>query len=127
MEGHQGGVNSVAITSDDKFIVSGSGDSSQDSDNSVRIWNLFEKRQDAVLQGHTGTVHFAIFTTDNKFIVSAGDDKTVRVWNIFLKRQMACVEYSNKITSLLNFDDNQIVVKFDNGTTQTFNLVDKLE
>ena len=40
-------VNSVAITSDNKYIVSG-GD-----DKTVRIWNLQDKTQEAVLQGHT--------------------------------------------------------------------------
>ena len=40
-------VSSVAITSDNKYIVSG-GD-----DKTVRIWNLQDKTQEAVLQGHT--------------------------------------------------------------------------
>ena len=38
---------SVAITSDNKYIVSGGWD------NTVRIWNLQDKTQEAVLQGHT--------------------------------------------------------------------------
>ena len=34
MTGHSNGVNSVAISSDGKYIVSGSGD------NTIKIWNL---------------------------------------------------------------------------------------
>ena len=41
------GVTSVAITSDNKYIVSGG------HDKTVRIWNLQDKTQEAVLQGHT--------------------------------------------------------------------------
>ena len=40
-------VTSVAITSDNKYIVSGG------CDKTVRIWNLQDKTQEAVLQGHT--------------------------------------------------------------------------
>ena len=43
-------VKCVAITSDNKYIVSGG------SDKTVRIWNLQDKTQEAVLQGHTDSV-----------------------------------------------------------------------
>ena len=47
LEGHTKYVSSVAITSDNKYIISGG------YDNTVRIWNLQDKTQEAVLQGHT--------------------------------------------------------------------------
>ena len=47
LEGHTELINSVAITSDNKYIVSGG------YDKTVRIWNLQDKTQEAVLQGHT--------------------------------------------------------------------------
>ena len=50
IEGHINWVKSVAITSDNKYAVSGS------FDKTVRIWNLQEKRQEAVLEGHTSHV-----------------------------------------------------------------------
>ena len=65
MQSHTNFVRSVAITSDNKFIVSG-GD-----DITVRIWNLQDKTQEAALQGHT-----AIIT------ISGGDDNTVRIWDL---------------------------------------------
>jgi WD40 repeat protein len=46
-QGHTSYVRSVAITSDNKYIVSGS------RDNTLRVWNLKNKTQEAVLQGHT--------------------------------------------------------------------------
>ena len=62
-------VTSVAITSDNKYIVSSGGDST------VRIWNLQDKTQEAVLQGHTGCDQMLAITSDSKYIVSGGDDK----------------------------------------------------
>ena len=59
-------VRSVAITSDNKYIVSGG------MDKTVRIWNLQDKTQEAVLQGHTDSVKSVAITSDNKYIVSGG-------------------------------------------------------
>ena len=76
LQAHTDPVTCVAITSDDKYIVSGSWD------NTVRIWNLQSKTQKSVLQGHTKWVTSVSITSDNKYIVSASNDDTVRIWNI---------------------------------------------
>ena len=84
LKGHTDCVNSVAITSNNKYIVSG-GD-----DKTVRIWNLQEKTQEAVLQGHTGYVTSVAITNDNKYIVSGGNENTVRIWNPPKQRVRRC-------------------------------------
>ena len=38
----------------------------------MRIWNLQDKTQEAVLQGHTDYVNSVAITSDNKYIVSGG-------------------------------------------------------
>ena len=64
LEGHIHWVTTLSVTSDNKYIVSGS------IDNTIRTWSLLLKRQDTVLQGHTlGVVTLAV-TSDNKYIVS---------------------------------------------------------
>ena len=64
------------MTSDNKYIVSGS------NDDTIRIWNLLKKSQKTVLKGHTGWV-----TSDNKYIISGSKDNTIRIWNLLQKRQ----------------------------------------
>ncbi|TFK34196.1 hypothetical protein BDQ12DRAFT_613942 [Crucibulum laeve] len=54
------GVESVSLSPDGKYIVSGS------SDQTVRVWN----------------VETVSFSPDGKYIVSSSYDKTVRVWNV---------------------------------------------
>ena len=78
----------VAITSDSKYIVSGGWDKT------VRIWNLQDKTQEAVLQGHTGYVWSVAITSDSKYIISGGDDHTVRRWNLQNREQDRCVARS---------------------------------
>ena len=56
--------------SDSKFIISGSGDPfDDDSENTIRIWNLLEKRQEAVLEEHTSAVQPVAVTINILFLV----------------------------------------------------------
>ena len=64
LEGHNETVRSVAITSDNKYIISGS------KDCTIRIWNLLEKRQETVLKEHTSYVKSIAVTSDSKYIIS---------------------------------------------------------
>ena len=59
MQGHTDSVWTVALTSDNKHIVSGS------SDNTIRIWNFLEKRQETDLQGHASTVRTVLYAIAN--------------------------------------------------------------
>ena len=93
LEGHENHVTTLAITSDNKYIISGS------SDRTVRIWDLQEKKQKAILRGHTDEIVTVVVTSDNKFIVSASNDKTLIIWNIQEKKMetrlhghVACVQ-----------------------------------
>ena len=72
-EGHSDIVRSLAITNDNKLIISGA------RDNTVRIWNIVEKRLEAILQGHLDSVRTVAVSNDNKFAVSGARDKTIRV------------------------------------------------
>ena len=47
LEAHTGVVRSVLISSDDKYIISCS------NDTTVRIWSIQEQKQEAILLGHT--------------------------------------------------------------------------
>ena len=83
MLGHWSSVSCVAITSDNKYIVSGGHEST------VRIWNLLDKTQEAVLLGHWSSVSCVSITSDNKYIVSGDMGGSVRIWNLETKEQEA--------------------------------------
>ena len=53
----------------------------------MRIWNLQDKTQEAVLQGHIYSVISVAITSDNKYIISGGSSKTVRIWNLQNREQ----------------------------------------
>ena len=84
LEGHTETLTSLALTSDDKYIISGS------EDKTVRIWNRSEKRQEAVLKGHTDYVLTVAVTSDNKYIISGCGgceyDNVIIIWSLLEKK-----------------------------------------
>ena len=72
LQGHTYVVERVAVTNDDKYVVSGFWDKT------IRIWNLLEKRLEAVLQRHWGWVITLAFISNNKYIVSASYNKNIK-------------------------------------------------
>lgn len=83
LEGHTDWVNSVAVSPDGAWMVSGAGDfidSTKDfKDNTVKIWNLESGECRATLDGHTSNVESVAITPDGKRILSASRDSSVRV------------------------------------------------
>ena len=66
----------------------------------MRIWNLQDKAQEAVLHGHTHTINSVAITSDDKYIVSCGFDNTVRIWNLQDKIQEAVLQGHTDLSSV---------------------------
>jgi WD40 repeat protein len=67
-------VKIIAISEDNKFIVSGS------VDKTIKVW---ERESGSLLQelkGHQRDVNCVAISYDNKFIVSGSKDWSIRVW-----------------------------------------------
>jgi serine/threonine protein kinase/DNA-binding beta-propeller fold protein YncE len=74
--GHARAVESVAVTPDGQYVVSGS------DDKTVRLWELATGQQVRRFTGHAGPVYSVAVTPDGKYVVSGSGDKTVRVWKL---------------------------------------------
>ena len=73
--GHTGKIISVAISSDNTFIISGS------EDKTIRIWDVESAECIKILEGHTSRVQSIALSKNNQFVVSGSFDKTVRLWD----------------------------------------------
>ncbi|KAJ7924656.1 peptidase C14 [Mycena leptocephala] len=76
LQGHDGGVNCIAISADGTRLVSGS------ADNTIRVWDA--RTGEAIMesiQGHTDVVESVMFSPDGARIVSGSSDNTIRVWD----------------------------------------------
>jgi WD40 repeat protein len=76
LRGHLAAVNSLVMTPDDRWIISGS------KDKTIRIWNVEHATSVQPLKLHTGTVSGLAVDYSATRLVSVGEDATVRGWNI---------------------------------------------
>jgi WD40 repeat protein len=122
LEGHESFVNCVAFTSDNKYIVSGSWDET------IRIWNMIEKKEEGILEGHTSGVTSLAITTDNKYIISAGD-KTIRIWNFEERKQESVLKgHTDPVRAVAVTSDRKYIVSTGlDKTVRIWNLQTRLE
>jgi WD40 repeat protein len=73
--GHEGAVTAVAISSDGKYILSGS------DDKTVRLWDSSGYPIGLIFSGHKGGVTSVAIGPNSQYIVSGSRDKTVRLWD----------------------------------------------
>lgn len=72
--GHGGDVNSVVITQNEKFLVSGS------SDKTIKLWELVVVKKCELLKRHSSSVNSVVISADGKYIISGSIDKTIKLW-----------------------------------------------
>ena len=75
LEGHSGGVISVAFSHDSTRLASASDDST------VKIWDASSGECLSTLKGHSGRVRSVAFSHDSTRLASASDDGTVKIWD----------------------------------------------
>jgi eukaryotic-like serine/threonine-protein kinase len=76
--GHKGSVTAVAISPDNRWIVTGS------DDNTARLWKHTEAIRGAkpqILAGHTGAITCVAISRDSRWIITGSKDRTARVWD----------------------------------------------
>ncbi len=72
---HAGRINSLAVTNDDKYIITGL------KDKTVQIWS-FDGKLVKTLDGHKDTVSSVAVSPDSTRIASCSKDGTIRTWKI---------------------------------------------
>ncbi|MCP4259373.1 MAG: hypothetical protein GY774_17960 [Planctomycetes bacterium] len=73
---HNGKVNAVAFSHDDKVLASGS------SDKSVKLWDAKTGKLVNTIDVHRSQVYAVTFSPDGKRLVTTSRDKTARLWNV---------------------------------------------
>jgi WD40 repeat protein len=74
LTGHADWVNSVAITPDGRYALSGSHDST------LKLWDLATGQPRLTFTGHTGPVGAAVILPDGCHALSGSTDGTLRLW-----------------------------------------------
>lgn len=74
--GHADAVSAVVLTSDGKYIVSGS------FDQTIRVWSVMTHEMVRLIEAHDDFVTALAVSPDCRYIVSASDDKSIKVWSL---------------------------------------------
>jgi WD40 repeat protein len=105
-EGHTSCVACVAFSSDGKYIVSGSVDST------VRLWDTATGIQLRTMPDHEDIVNsLAVFSDSQKLrVVSASRDCTVRVWDALTGAQLRTIHHEQAVNCVAFSRDGELIV-----------------
>lgn len=127
-DGHEDWINSVAISPDGKWAVSGSGGPTK-GNTAVNIWDMETGDCLATLKGHTNQVRSVAITPDGNRILSASFDKSVRVWDAKSGQELAKLDGHKVVANSVNaLQDNVHALSSGggDGTLKIWNLVTNL-
>ena len=94
-EGHTSQVNSVALSADGRWALSGG------SDKNLRLWDVNSGKCIRILDGHTGRVTSVALSTDGCWGLSGSDDQTVRMWDVNSGKCIRILDgHTDRVTSV---------------------------
>ena len=91
-KGHTSLINSIAISPDGKYIVSGSWDAT------IKIWDIKTGECLNTLEGHKDSVNSIVISPDGKYIVSASSDNTIKIWDFKTFEYIYTIDKSYQIS-----------------------------
>ncbi|BAU05151.1 serine/threonine-protein kinase [Fischerella sp. NIES-3754] len=110
-------VLSVAISPDDKTIVSNSGDS-------IKLWSLATGQEIITLKGHSDRVNVVSITPDGQTLVSGSEDGTIKLWNLARGQEIRTFAgHRNSVHTLAISPDGSILANdSDDNTIKLWDL-----
>ena len=105
IEGHSQSIRCLAITNDNKYLISGS------DDTTLRVWKIPEMYQITVLPGHKSRITCIAITIDCKYLVSGSNDNTIRIWNLDTYNQTSLITIENAYSSCITISkDAKLII-----------------
>jgi WD40 repeat protein len=52
------------------------------NDNTIKIWDIESKNEEATLVGHSNYVYSVSFSPDGSKLASGSNDSTIKIWDI---------------------------------------------
>jgi WD40 repeat protein len=100
--GHEGWIDSVAVSPDGRQIASGA------EDRTVRVWDAADGTELRCLFGHGERVSGLAFSSDGRLIASGSLDQTIRVWDVVTGAELSCIPgHRSWVSSVAFFPDGR--------------------
>jgi WD40 repeat protein len=106
LKGHNDTIYSIAISSEDEFIVSAS------MDKTIKIWDFNTGECLKTLEGHTSAVESIAISCCDEYIVSGSWDKTIKIWDVKTRKCLKTIEdeWEASVTLVAITDDNEYII-----------------
>jgi WD40 repeat protein len=104
-EGHHEYISSVSLSSDSRYVISGSWDKT------LKLWNVETGKLLRIFEGHDDSVESVSLSVDRKYTISGSRDKTLKLWEVETGKCLRTFEgHSGGITSVsLSLDGKYVV------------------
>jgi len=100
---HFGYIETIIITPNGSWVVSGS------YDNTLKVWNLASGQELHTLRGHSSFVTMATLTHDGSRVVSASLDSTFKVWDLASGKELHSFSGFNVYEAAMTPDGSRVV------------------
>lgn len=114
--GHNGAVNSLSVTPDGRYAVSGS------SDKRCILWDLKTGRVLRNFEGHMGQVKVVCVTPDSKRLLTGSEDNTLILWNLETGEKLSCFPATTNVLTISVVAANEIFIGGGAGRTFFLNV-----
>ena len=104
LSGHTDDIYCFYISSDNRFLASGS------DDNTIHLWSLPDGKLLTTLSGHTDSIRSLVISSDNRFLASGSDDNTIHLWSLPDGQHLTTLSgHTDSIRSLVISSDNRFL------------------
>jgi WD40 repeat protein/tRNA A-37 threonylcarbamoyl transferase component Bud32 len=111
LRGHSDSILSLAISPDNRTLVSSNG-------NSIKLWSLSNGEEISTLKGHSNRVNVVAITSNGKTLISGSEDNTIKLWNLATGQEIRTMEgHSNSVHALAISRDGKILADGSDDTT----------
>jgi WD40 repeat protein len=119
LTGHKSWVNSVDVSPDGKWAVSGS------DDKTVKIWDLKTGECRATLKGHSDEVNCVAIMPDGKRVLSSSKDQTIRIWGMSIEHaKRVLTGHKSNVRSVASVADGRQLLSGGAGGDNSIRLWD---
>jgi len=103
LEGHKFAVNSVCLSADGRFALSGSDDST------LKLWDVSSGKCLRTFEGHKFSVNFVCLSADGHYALSGSGDKTFRLWDMASGKCLRTFDVGSRGSGRLSADGRYAV------------------
>jgi WD40 repeat protein len=113
---HDARVNSVAVSPDGQWIVSGSDDCL------IKVWDLTTGSEVRVIKGHEAKVNTVVIEAKGTYLYSASSDFTVKAWDLASGQLLATYTADSTMLACTTGQDGMVVAGDQTGRVHFLHL-----